>query len=109
MPPDLWSVIPIFEIAAGLACLAAASVLWMLTNRQMKMIRRETDQRLQMLAQRLLLIESRIEEPGSHGRRAPDVHARPLGPLRQGNRSQVAGRDHSPTCAKTRTHEMSRP
>ena len=43
MPPDLWSLIPLFTVVAGLACLAVAVILWMLTNRQMKMTRRETD------------------------------------------------------------------
>ena len=79
MPPALWSLMPLFTVVAGLACLAVAVTLWMLATRQMKMTRHETEQRLQMLAQRLLAIESRIEELESHGRRASDDHARAHG------------------------------
>ncbi len=79
MPPALWSLMPPFTVVAGLACLALAAILWMLTTRQMKMIRRETEQRLQMLVQRLLVIESRINKLGNHGRRAPDDHEEPPG------------------------------
>ena len=75
MPPALWSLMPLFTVVAGLACLAVAVTLWMLATRQMKMTRSETEQRLQMLVQRLLVIESRIDELENHGRRAPDDHA----------------------------------
>ena len=79
MPPALWSLMPIFTVVAGLACLAVAVTLWMLVARQMKMTRSETEQRLQMLVQRLLVIESRINELENHSRRAPDDHEEPPG------------------------------
>jgi len=79
MPPALWSLMPLVTVVAGLACLVVAVTLWMLATRQMKTARSETEQRLQMLAQRLLVIESRIDELESHGRRAPEDHAKPRG------------------------------
>ena len=93
MPPALWSLMPLFTVVAGLACLAVAVTLWMLATRQMKMTRSETEQRLQMLVQRLLVIESRINELESHGRRAPDDHEEPpghavKGESKQGRRTQ---------------------
>ena len=93
MPPALWSLMPLFTVVAGLACLAVAVILWMLATRQMKMTRSETEQRLQMLVQRLLVIESRINELENHGRRAPDDHEEPpghavKGESKQGRRTQ---------------------
>ncbi len=93
MPPALWSLMPLFTVVAGLACLAVAVTLWMLAARQMKVTRSETEQRLQMLVQRLLVIESRINELENHGRRAPDDHADPpghavKGESKQGRRTQ---------------------
>ena len=93
MPPALWSLMPLFTVVAGLACLAVAVTLWMLATRQMKTIRSETEQRLQMLVQRLLAIESRINELENHGRRAPDDHEEPpghavKGESKQGRRTQ---------------------
>lgn len=88
MPPALWSLMPPFTVVAGLACLAVAVILWMLTTRQMKMTRRETEQRLQMLVQRLLVIESRINELENHGRRAPDDHEEPPGHAVKGESKQ---------------------
>lgn len=79
MPPALWPLMPLFTVVAGPACLAVAVTLWMLATRQMKMTRSETEQRLQMLVQRLLVIESRINELENHGRRAPDDHEEPPG------------------------------
>jgi hypothetical protein len=59
----------------------------------MKMTRSETAQCLQMLVQRLLVIESRINELENHGRRAPDDHEEPpghavKGESKQGRRTQ---------------------
>jgi hypothetical protein len=93
MPPALWSLMPLFTVVAGLACLAVAATLRMLATRQMKMTRSETEQRLQMLVQRLLVIESRINELENHGRRAPDDHEEPpghavKGESKQGRRTQ---------------------
>ena len=93
MPPALWSLMPLFTVVAGLACLAVAVTLWMLAARQMKMTRSETEQRLQMLVQRFLVIESRINELENHGRRAPDDHEEPpghavKGESKQGRRTQ---------------------
>ncbi|MGZ3381255.1 MAG: hypothetical protein ACXVBB_13485 [Isosphaeraceae bacterium] len=93
MPPALWPLMPLFTVVAGPACLAAAVILWMLATRQRKMTRSETEQRLQMLVQRLLVIESRINELENHGRRAPDDHEEPpghavKGESKQGRRTQ---------------------
>jgi hypothetical protein len=93
MPPALWSLMPLFTVVAGLACLAVAATLRMLATGQMKTIRSETEQRLQMLVQRLLVIESRINELENHGRRAPDDHEEPpghavKGESKQGRRTQ---------------------
>jgi hypothetical protein len=93
MPPALWSLMPLFTVVAGLACLAVAVTLWMLATRLMKMTRSETEQRLRMLVQRLLVIESRINELENHGRRAPDDHEEPPGHAvkresKQGRRTQ---------------------
>ncbi len=93
MPPALWSLMPLFTVVAGLACLAVAVSLRMLAARQMKMTRSETEQRLQMLVQRLLAIESRINELENHSRRAPDDHEEPpghavKGASKQGRRTQ---------------------
>ena len=88
MPPALWSLMPLFTVVAGLACLAVAVILWMLATRQMKMTRSETEQRLQMLVQRLLVIESRINELENHGRRAPDDHEEPPGHVVKGELKQ---------------------
>ena len=94
MPPALWSLMPLFTVVAGLACLAVAVTLWMLATRQMKMTRSETEQRLQMLVQRLLVIESRINELENHGRRAPDDHEEPPGHAVKGA-SKQGRRTHS--------------
>lgn len=88
MPPALWPLMPLFTVVAGLACLAVAVTLWMLATRQMKMTRSETAQRLQMLVQRLLVIESRINELENHGRRAPDDHEEPPGHAVKGESKQ---------------------
>jgi hypothetical protein len=93
MPPALWPLMPLFTVVAGLACLAVAATLRMLATRQMKMTRSEIEQRLQMLVQRLLVIESRINELENHGRRAPDDHEEPpghavKGESKQGRRTQ---------------------
>jgi len=93
MSPALWSLMPLFTVVAGPAFLAVAVTLWMLATRQMKMTRSETEQRLQMLVQRLLVIESRINELENHGRRAPDDHEEPpghavKGESKQGRRTQ---------------------
>ena len=93
MPPALWSLMPLFTVVAGLACLVVALTLWMLATRQMKTARSETEQRFQMLAQRLLAIESRIDELESQRRRAPDDHQNPPGhsapgESKQGRRTQ---------------------
>ena len=93
MPPALWSLMPLFTVALGLTCLVVAVTLWMLATRQMKTARSETEQHLQMLAQRLLVIESRINELENHGRRAPDAHEEPpghavKGESKQGRRTQ---------------------
>ena len=93
MPPALWPLMPLFTVVAGLACLALAVTLWMLATRQMKMTRSETAQRLQMLVQRLLVIESRINELENHGRRAPYDREEPpghavKGELKQDRRTQ---------------------
>ncbi|MGA9923592.1 MAG: hypothetical protein WBQ29_09320 [Isosphaeraceae bacterium] len=88
MPPALWSLMPLFTVVAGLACLAVAVTLWMLATRQMMMNRSETEQRLQMLVQRLLVIESRINELENHGRRAPDDHEEPPGHAVKGESKQ---------------------
>jgi hypothetical protein len=77
MPPALWSLMPLFTVALGLTCLVVAVTLWMLATRQVKTARSETEQRLQMLTQRLLVIEFRIDELESHGRQAADDHAKP--------------------------------
>src|SRR5271157_2019169 len=76
MPPALWSLMPLFTVVAGLACLVVAVTLWVLAARKMKTTRSETEQRLQMLTQRLLVIESRINELENHGRRAHITPAR---------------------------------
>jgi len=77
MPADLWSLMPLFTAVAGLACLVVAVTSWMLATRQLKRTRSATEQRLQMLAQRLLRIESRIDELETHDRRTPDHHKNP--------------------------------
>jgi hypothetical protein len=93
MPSALWSLMPLFTVVAGLACLVVAVTLWLLATRQMKMTRSETEHRLQMLTQRLLKIESRIVELENHGRRARDDHQNPPGhsapgESKQGRRTQ---------------------
>lgn len=88
MSPALWSLMPLFTVVAGLTCLAVAVILRMLTTRQMKTIRSETEQCLQMLAQRLLVIESRIDELENYGRRAPDDYEKPPGHAAPGESKQ---------------------
>ncbi len=65
MPPTSWLLVTLFTLVAGLACLVAAATLCMVASRQQKLARREIDQRLQILTQRLLMVESRITELGS--------------------------------------------
>ncbi len=77
MPPGLGSQMPLFTVVAGLACLAVAATLRMLATRQLKTTRSETERRLKLLTERLLAIESRIDELENHGRRAPDDHQNP--------------------------------
>jgi len=93
MPPALWSLMPLFTFIAGLACLVAAVTWWMLAARQMK-TRSATERRLQMLTQRLLAIESRINELENHGRRSHDEHQdrpelAPPGESNQGRRTRT--------------------
>lgn len=93
MPPALWSLMPLFTVVVGLACLVVAMTSRMLAARQMETTRSQTEQRLRMLTQHLLVIESRIDELENHGRRAPDGHQnRPghsaPGESKQGRRTQ---------------------
>ncbi len=94
MPAALWSPLPLFTVVAGLACLVVSVTLWMLAARQTKKTHSETEQRLRMLTQRLLKIESRIAELETHGRPAPDDHLNPTGhsapgESKQGRRTQA--------------------
>lgn len=88
MPSALWSVMPLFTVVTGLACLAAAVTLWILATRQVKTTRSETEQRLRMLSQRLLAIESRIDGIENHGRRAAADQADPPGHASPGETKQ---------------------
>jgi len=76
MPPALLSLIPLFTVVAGLACLVATVTLWMHAARQMNTTRSDTERRLQMLTQRLLVIESRIAELENQNQRAQNTPAR---------------------------------
>jgi len=76
MPPALWSLMPLFTVVAGLGCLVAAVTLWMHATRLMKTTRSDTERRLQMLTQRLLVIESRIAELENQNQRAQNTLAR---------------------------------
>jgi hypothetical protein len=74
MPADLWPLLPLFTVVAGLACLVVAVTLWFLAARNLKKTQSQTEQHLGMLTQRLLKIESRIAELETNNRRAPTDH-----------------------------------
>ncbi len=93
MPLDLWSLMPLFTVVAGLACLVVAATWWMLATRQLKTTRSETDGRLNLFTERLLVIESRLHELENHGRQDHDKHQdppahAPPGESKHGRRTQ---------------------
>jgi hypothetical protein len=92
MSPALWSVMPLFTVVIGLACLAGAVTLWMFATRHVKMTRSETEQRLQMLSQRLLAIESRIDGIENQGRRATADQGNPTGHAAPREKKQGRGK-----------------
>ena len=93
MSPALWSLMPLFTLITGLAGLAVAVGFWTIATKQMKTTHSEIESRLQLLAQRLLAIESRIDETGNQSRRVPDDQVKPArhaapGESKKGHRTQ---------------------
>ncbi len=106
MPPDSWPLLPLFMVVAGLACLVVAGTLGTLAARQLKTTRSQTERRLELLTQRLLVIESRIKELENHDHRAPDDQQTPPGhsapgEARQGRPTQSFLADRGDKNART--------
>ncbi len=79
MLPTSSLLVTLFTLVAGLACLVVSVIMCLVATRQQKLARRELEQRLQILAQRLLMMESRIEDLERHERPGRDELPRPPG------------------------------